>query len=55
MEKKFWDDLQERLDGVKQNPLPYHYQKPEEAWRKLRKATAEDFDQSPITDIKRKF
>ena len=51
MEKKFWDDLQERLDGVKQNPLPYQYQKPEEAWRKLRKATSEDFDQSPVTSI----
>jgi 2-oxoglutarate dehydrogenase E1 component len=24
MEKKFWSDLQERLDEVKQNPLPYH-------------------------------
>ena len=23
MEKKFWSDLQERLDEVKQNPLPY--------------------------------
>ena len=51
MEKKFWDDLQERLDGVKQNPLPYQYQKSEEAWRKLRKATSEDFDQSPVTSI----
>ncbi len=51
MEKKFWDDLQQRLDGVKQNPLPYQYQKPEEAWRKLRKATQEDFEQSPITSI----
>lgn len=51
MEKKFWDDLQERLDGVKQNPLPYQYQKPEEAWRKLRRATSEDFDQSPDTRV----
>lgn len=51
MENKFWDDLQQRLDGVKQNPLPYQYQKPEEAWRKLRKATAEDFEQSPVTSI----
>jgi 2-oxoglutarate dehydrogenase E1 component len=24
MEKKFWADLQERLEEVKQNPLPYH-------------------------------
>ena len=51
MEKKFWDDLQERLDEVKQNPLPYHYQTPELEWKKLRRATNEDFDQSPITAI----
>ena len=29
MEKKFWGDLQERLDEIKQNPLPYNYQPPE--------------------------
>jgi 2-oxoglutarate dehydrogenase E1 component len=51
MEKKFWADLQERLDEVKQNPLPYHYQAPELEWKKLRRATAEDFDQSPVTAI----
>lgn len=51
MEKKFWNDLQERLDEVKQNPLPYHYQAPEVDWKKLRKATATDFDQSPVTAI----
>jgi 2-oxoglutarate dehydrogenase E1 component len=51
MEKKFWADLQERLDEVKQNPLPYNYQQPELAWKSLRKATAEDFEQSPITAI----
>lgn len=51
MEKKFWNDLQERLDDIKQNPLPYKYQQPEEWWRSLRKATAEDFDQSPVTAI----
>ena len=37
MEKKFWSDLQERLDEVKQNPLPYNYQQPEQWWRSLRK------------------
>jgi len=52
MEKKFWTDLQERLDEIKQNPLPYKYQQPEEWWRSLRKATAEDFDRSPVTAIK---
>lgn len=51
MEKKFWNDLQERLDDVKQKPLPYHYQQPEIWWRNLRKATEEDFDQSPVTAI----
>jgi 2-oxoglutarate dehydrogenase E1 component len=51
MEKKFWADLQERLDEVKQNPLPYHYQQPELAWKSLRKATEEDFIQSPVTAI----
>lgn len=51
MEKKFWADLQERLDEVKQNPLPYHYQPPEVEWKKLRRATATDFDHSPVTAI----
>ncbi|MFZ1262409.1 MAG: 2-oxoglutarate dehydrogenase E1 component, partial [Chitinophagaceae bacterium] len=51
MEKKFWADLQERLDEVKQNPLPYHYQPPEVAWKKLRRATVGDYDQSPVTAI----
>lgn len=54
MEKKFWTDLQERLDEVKQNPLPYNYQAPELQWKSLRRATAEDFDQSPITAISQK-
>ncbi|WP_153797689.1 2-oxoglutarate dehydrogenase E1 component [Foetidibacter luteolus] len=51
MEKKFWGDLQERLDEVKQKPLPYKYQQPEEWWRNLRRATAEDFEKSPDTFI----
>jgi len=51
MEKKFWADLQERLDEVKQKPLPYHYQQPEIWWRSLRRATDDDFDRSPITAI----
>ncbi len=51
MEKKFWADLQERLDEVKQNPLPYTYQQPELAWKSLRKANVQDFEQSPVTAI----
>lgn len=51
MEKKFLSDLQQRLDEVKQNPLPYTYQKPELWWQSLRKATAADFEQSPATAV----
>jgi 2-oxoglutarate dehydrogenase E1 component len=51
MEKRFWTDLQERLDEVKQNPLPYHYQQPELWWKSLRRATPEDFTESPHTAI----
>ncbi len=51
MEKRFWSDLQERLDEVKQNPLPYNYQAPELAWKSLDKATEADFEKSPETSI----
>ncbi|MEO0779259.1 MAG: 2-oxoglutarate dehydrogenase E1 component [Bacteroidota bacterium] len=54
LEKRFWNDLQNRLDAVKQKPLPYQYQKPEQEWRKLNKQSkAEDFDHSPPTGISR--
>jgi 2-oxoglutarate dehydrogenase E1 component len=51
MEKKFWSDLQERLDDLKQKPLPYQYQQPELVWKSLHKATIEDFHTSPTTAI----
>ncbi len=51
MEQKYWSDLQERLDDIKQNPLPYNYQAPELWWQNLRKATPDDFDASPVTAI----
>ena len=54
MYKEFWDFLQDRLNEVKQNPLPYKPQKPELAWRALRKSTPEDFEQSPITGISKR-
>jgi 2-oxoglutarate dehydrogenase E1 component len=52
MEQAFLKDLQDRLDEVKQHPLPYKYQKPELWWQSLRKATAEDFKASPVTALK---
>ena len=51
MEKKFWDDLQIRLDEVRQRPKPYTLQKPEKWWADLRFSQPSDFDQSPETGI----
>ncbi len=54
MEQKFLADLQERLDEVKQNPLPYSFQKPELWWNNLRRAVPADFESSPVTAISKK-
>lgn len=49
MEKEFWDDLQARLDQVKQHPLPYKPQPNELAWQKL----GESGELHPQTGISR--
>ncbi|HYC30204.1 MAG TPA: thiamine pyrophosphate-dependent enzyme, partial [Chitinophagaceae bacterium] len=54
MEKKFWDDLQARLDEIKQKPLPYQMQPSEQSWSELTKAGTKDFDKSPDTSITKK-
>lgn len=54
MEKKFWDDLQLRLDEIKQKPLTYQLQTSEQAWKDLVKAKPEDFEASPETGIGKK-
>ncbi len=36
MEQAYWNLLQERLDEVRQRPLPYVYQEPELAWKALK-------------------
>ena len=51
MDKNFRNQLQDRLNEVKQKPLPYKPQKIEEEWEQLRKAKPEDFDKSPVTAI----
>jgi 2-oxoglutarate dehydrogenase E1 component len=52
MQQEFWDTLQARLDMVKQKPLPYEYQEPEQAWRKLGKGVeAADFETQPKTAV----
>lgn len=53
MEKTFWNDLQKRLDQVKEKPLPYNYQEPELAWKSLKRTKdPSDFEVSPDTGIK---
>jgi len=55
MEDEFWSYLQDRLQEVKQNPLPYSYQDPEQQWRQLRFTTdPKDFHDSPKTGIDQK-
>jgi 2-oxoglutarate dehydrogenase E1 component len=51
MDKNFRNQLQDRLNEVKQKPLPYKPQKMEEEWEQMRWATPDDFDQSPETGI----
>lgn len=51
LEQKFWDELQARLDEVKQTPFPYKMQEPDRNWEKLRKSNADDFLSSPVTGI----
>jgi 2-oxoglutarate dehydrogenase E1 component len=52
LEKEFWNQLQERLDLVKQHELPYIYQEPEQQWRKLKKTIDVADMVTPITGIK---
>jgi len=51
LDEEFRGMLQDRLNMVKQKPLPYYYQKNEEAWNALRRSTPDDFEQSPETGI----
>jgi 2-oxoglutarate dehydrogenase E1 component len=53
MEEQFKNLLQERFNMVKQKPLPYLYQKPEEQWKAFRRSTPKDFDYSPKTAVSR--
>jgi 2-oxoglutarate dehydrogenase E1 component len=51
MDERFWSDLQDRLDSVKEKPVAYEFQKPELAWQKMKKSTPDDFLESPETAI----
>lgn len=52
LDKSFRNQLQDRLNEVKQKPLPYKPQKIENEWEKLHKSKPADFDQSPDTSLK---
>lgn len=51
LNKEFKKQLQDRLDEVKQKPLPYKPQKIEEEWHFLRRSKISDFEKSPETGI----
>ena len=51
MDAEFRSLLQDRLNMVKQQPLPYYYQDVEQEWRDLRRAEEKDFEQSPETGV----
>ncbi len=53
LDKEFRELLQDRLNEVKQKPLPYKPQKVEEEWQQLKKPKKEEFDSSPDTSISR--
>jgi 2-oxoglutarate dehydrogenase E1 component len=55
MELAFKANLQDRLENVRQNQLPYVYQDTEKAWQKLVETTDDKaFEQSPETGLDRK-
>ena len=51
MDEEFRNLLQDRLNMVKQTPLPYAYQKMDAEWKELRRSLPQDFDKSPETGI----
>lgn len=51
MDEEFRQLLQDRLNMVKEKPLPYQATKFEREWANLRRSTPEDFERSPATGI----
>ena len=54
MDKQFRQLLQDRLNLVKQKPLPYVFLPMEKQWQSLRRSNPADFDRSPETGISQK-
>ncbi len=55
MEKQFRQLLQDRLNLVKQKPLPYVFLPLEKQWQSLRRSNPADFDRSPETGVPQKL
>jgi 2-oxoglutarate dehydrogenase E1 component len=55
LDKQFRQLLQDRLNMVKQKPLPYVFLPLEKQWQSLRKSNPADFDRSPDTSISPKI
>lgn len=51
MDEEFRQLLQDRLNLVKEKPLPYQATRFEQEWSSLRRSKPEDFDQSPQTGV----
>ena len=51
MDEEFRQLLQDRLNMVKESPLPYQATKFETEWANLRRSTPADFEKSPATGI----
>lgn len=51
MDKMFRQQLQDRLNLVKQTSLPYEFSPLEKQWQSLRRSNPADFDRSPDTSI----
>jgi 2-oxoglutarate dehydrogenase E1 component len=51
MDEEFRQLLQDRLNMVKEKPLPYQATRFEEEWRSLRRSEPADFDKSPATGV----
>lgn len=54
LDKELYNDLQDRLNKVKEDTKDYVYRPHERAWQKMMKARSTDFEHSPDTAISKK-
>lgn len=54
MDRELYDNLQDRLNKVKEDTKDYVYRHHEKAWQKMMKARSQDFEESPETSISEK-